>query len=155
MWISERDVISHKTLPQSNPASQQVNKSKLIDRDGVQEVNFVIIRLKEETFLTIYSWLLSERAHWTFALSQWMHSYLILFSHNLLKLNSSEASNPLLDLVMIGKRLKKLWRGVNKWQQERHTAGIHEPSFFTFLNDSSKSFCWRLGYGLYLEPFRT
>lgn len=112
MWISEREIISHKILPQRNLASQQVNKSKLIDRDEVQEVNFVIIRLKEkileETFLTIYSWLLSEGAHWTFALSQYMHSYLILFSHNLLKLNSSEASNPLLDLVMIGKRLKKL-----------------------------------------------
>lgn len=122
--------------------SQQVNKSKLIDRDVVQEVHFVITRSKEkileETFLTIYSWLLSEGAHWTFALSHWIHSYLFLFSHNLLRLNSSEASNPLLDLVMIGKRLKKLWRGVKKRQQERHTAGIREPSFFTFLNDSSK-----------------
>lgn len=39
--------------------SQQVNKSKLIDRDVVQEVHFVITRSKEkileETFLTIYS----------------------------------------------------------------------------------------------------
>lgn len=73
MWISEREVISHKTVT-SNISIQQVNKSNLIDREAVQEVHFVITRSKEkileETFPTIYSWLLSDGAHWTFALSQ-------------------------------------------------------------------------------------